>query len=59
MIFKGAYGSFGGIAAVDIRWRKLGINVVIGQVLEQGSGCFIVQAVELGFETTGQKKLMA
>ena len=43
MIFKGANGAFGGVSAVDMGRGELGINVVIGEVLEECTGCFIVQ----------------
>jgi hypothetical protein len=58
MIFKCTDGAFGGVPAVDVGRRELGIDVVIGQVLEESLGGFIVQALKLGFEATGAEEVV-
>jgi hypothetical protein len=55
MVFEGTYGTFCGVTPMDIGWGQLGINVVIGEVLEEGLGGFIVKAVQLWFEASGEE----
>jgi len=47
MIFECVDGMLGSIAAVDIRWYQLVVNVGISEKILEGGGSFVVQALEL------------
>ena len=42
MVFEYAYGAFGGVAAVCVRWDELVVDVVAAEVLFKNGGGFVV-----------------
>jgi hypothetical protein len=48
VVFTGVYGTFGGIASMNARWRKLEVNVFLSKELLQGFSAFIVEALKAG-----------
>ncbi len=48
VILESTNGSFGGIAAVNVRWDELIVHIFCGEVVLEGLGCLVVKALELG-----------
>jgi len=46
VVFKGLYGTFGGIALVHVQWDQLVIYVFHGEEILEGSRSFIIQSME-------------
>lgn len=42
MAFEGLNGTFGGVAAVDMGWSQLEIDIMVGEELAKVGGCFVV-----------------
>ena len=59
MVLEGADRAFGSIAAVNVRWGKLEVNVFFSEVVFQGLGSFIVKSLELWFESTRGVEVMS
>ena len=53
VILEGSNGSFGGVAAMDVWWHKLEIDVFFVEEAFQRGGGFIVKLVELWTEASG------
>ena len=59
MVFEGADGTLSGIAAMDM-WRdELVVNAFVGHELLERGGGFVVEFLELRFETTLGEESMA
>jgi hypothetical protein len=61
VVFERTDGSFSGIAAMDARWGKLKVDVLLVEVLFEGFSAFVVEALEswvkAGHEEGGMKSL--
>jgi hypothetical protein len=56
VVFESPDGSLCGVAAVDARWSELEIDVGAGDELFQDVAGFVVKALELWSEASGDKK---
>lgn len=56
MIFEGADGSFSCVAAMQVGWCQLEVNIICMEELAEEGGSFIIQSLELWFEATGNEK---
>jgi hypothetical protein len=50
MVFEGADGTFGGVAAVYARWCELEVNVLLAQELFERFRTFVIKPLEAGAE---------
>jgi hypothetical protein len=58
VIFERANGAFGSVSAVDVRWSELVVDVDAGHELLESGGCFVVELLELWFESAlGQESM--
>ena len=51
MVLEGLDGSFCGIDTVLVGWYELPFDILLAEVLGDGMGSFIVEDIELWFET--------
>ena len=51
VVFEGLDGSFCGIDTVLVAWYELPFDILLAEVLGDGMGSFIVEDIELWFET--------
>ena len=58
MVFEGADGAFGGVAAVDAGWGELVVNLLGVKVRDKCCGRFVVQALEGGAESSRDEHFM-
>jgi len=51
VVFESADGLLGCIVTVGVGWDQLIVNILSSEEGLEGTGCFIVEALELGAET--------
>ncbi len=51
VVLESAYGTFGGIAAVNVWWDELIVHILDGEVLLEGLGSLVVKSLELGAQS--------
>ncbi len=51
MVFEHVNGTFRSIATVDMGWDQLGIDMLSNHEILEGTGCFIIQSLQLGAES--------
>jgi hypothetical protein len=51
-------GVFGSVVSLAMRWHQLVSNIIDGKEILQGGRCFVVESLELWFETLDRELLM-
>jgi len=56
VVFKGSDGAFGGVAAMDVGWCELEVDIFFGEMLLENFRGFVVEFHELWTKAAGDKK---
>jgi hypothetical protein len=58
VLFESPDGAFGGVALVTVGWNQLISDIIDGEEILQSGQCFVVESLELWFETFDGELLM-
>jgi hypothetical protein len=58
VFFESPDGAFCGVASMTVRWNQLISDIIDGEVILQNGRCFVVESLELWFESFECELLM-